>query len=208
MIPLFVDCTGRRIVIFGGGDVAARKAAYFSGNADITVVSRSFVPAFDELKITRQELDLAKAGGRKLAHLLTGAFLVIAAVSDPGVNNRIGRLCRATGILFNNADGETGDVILPAVSHGNNYTLAISTGGNSPAVSRYIREQIEHTFPKLDDMIALQIRLREVLKVQEPDQKKRSAILAKVLHDPGIWAALESDRSDAWEDVRARYLHG
>jgi precorrin-2 dehydrogenase/sirohydrochlorin ferrochelatase len=208
MIPLFVDCTGRRIVIFGGGDVAARKAAYFSGKADITVVSRSFVPAFDELKITRQELDLAKATGKKLAHILTGAFLVIAAVSDPEVNNRIGRLCKATGILFNNADGETGDVILPAVSHGNNYTLAISTGGNSPAVSRYIREQLEDTFPALDDMIALQDRLREVLKVQEPDQKKRSAILAKVLHDPGVWAALESDRSDVWEDIRARYLHG
>jgi precorrin-2 dehydrogenase/sirohydrochlorin ferrochelatase len=207
MIPLFVDCSGRRIVIFGGGEVAARKAAYFSGQADVTVVSRSFVPAFDELKCTRQDLDLVTASGRNLAHVLTGAFLVIAAVSDPEINNRIGRLCRATGILFNNADGETGDVILPAVTHGDNYTLAISTGGNSPAISRYIRERIEDSFPALDDMIALQTRLREVLKVTEPDQKKRSAILTKVLHDPTIWAALESRRPDVWEDVRARYLH-
>jgi precorrin-2 dehydrogenase / sirohydrochlorin ferrochelatase len=207
MIPLFVDCSGRRIVIFGGGEVAARKAAYFSGQADVTVVSRSFVPAFDELKCTRQDLDLVTASGRNLAHVLTGAFLVIAAVSDPEINNRIGRLCRATGILFNNADGETGDVILPAVTRGDNYTLAISTGGNSPAISRYIRERIEDSFPALDDMIALQTRLREVLKVTEPDQKKRSAILTKVLHDPTIWAALESRRPDVWEDVRARYLH-
>ena len=207
MIPLFVDCSGRRIVIFGGGSVAARKAAYFSGNADVTVVSRSFVPAFDELKITRQDLDLVTASGRNLANVLTGAFLVIAAVSDPEINNRIGRLCKATGILFNNADGEIGDVILPAVSHGDNYTLAISTGGNSPAVSRYIRERIEETFPALDDMILLQSRLREVLKVREPDQKKRSAIIAKVLHDPTVWAALESRRPDVWDDVRARYLH-
>ncbi len=208
MIPLFIDCTGRRIVIFGGGDVAARKAAYFSGNADVTVVSRSFVPAFEGLKITRQELDLAKTNSRKLANILTGAFLVIAAVSDPEVNNRIGRLCKVTGILFNNADGETGDVILPAVSRGENYTLAISTGGNSPAVSRYVRERIEDAIPALDDMIALQGRLREVLKVQEPDQKKRSAILSKVLNDPTVWAGLESDRPDVWEDIRARYLHG
>ena len=61
MIPLFVDCSARRIVIFGGGTVAARKAAYFSGHAEVTVVSRSFVPAFDELTITRQERDLAAA---------------------------------------------------------------------------------------------------------------------------------------------------
>jgi precorrin-2 dehydrogenase / sirohydrochlorin ferrochelatase len=206
MIPLFVDCSGRRIVIFGGGDVAARKAAYFSKKAAITVVSRSFVTAFDGLDITRQDLDLTTATGQDLAKILTGAFLVIAAVSDPDVNNRIGRLCKATGILFNNADGETGDVILPAVTRGENYTIAISTGGNSPAISRYLREQIEGTLPALDDMIALQNRLRDALKVSEPDQKKRAAILTKVLHDPTVWAGLTENRSDVWDDVRARYL--
>jgi precorrin-2 dehydrogenase / sirohydrochlorin ferrochelatase len=208
MIPLFVDFYGRRIVIFGGGDVAARKAAYFSGKADVVVVSRSFVPAFDGLEVNRQELDLAKVTGRQLASLLSGAFLVIAAVSDPAINNRIGKACRAIGLLFNNADGEYGNVILPAVAHGENYTIAVSTGGNSPAVSRYIRDKIDDTFPALDDMIALQNRLREVLKVQEDDQEKRSAILTKVLHDPGVWAALESNRSDVWDDVKRRYLHG
>jgi precorrin-2 dehydrogenase / sirohydrochlorin ferrochelatase len=206
MIPLFVDCSDRRIIIFGGGDVGARKAAYFSGKAHITVVSRSFVPAFDALKVSRQDLDLVTATGRSLAAVLTGAFLVIAATSDPEVNNRIGRLCKATGILFNNADGDVGDVILPAVASGESYTLAVSTGGSSPAVSRYIRERLEEEFPALDDMIALQNRLREVLKVSEPDQKKRASILSKVLHDPSIWAALESRRPDVWEDLQARYL--
>lgn len=206
MIPLFIDFSGRRIVIFGGGDVAARKAAYFCGNADVVVVSRTFAPAFDDMKVTQKDLDIVTESGRNLAALLTGAFLVIAATSDPEVNNRIGRLCKATGILFNNANGETGDVIMPAVSRGDNFTIAVSTGGNSPAVSRYIREKIDDEFPALDAMIALQIRLREVLMVQEPDQKKRSAIIAKVLHDPTVWAALEAKRPDVWEDVRTRYL--
>jgi precorrin-2 dehydrogenase / sirohydrochlorin ferrochelatase len=207
MIPLFVDCNGRRIVIFGGGEVAARKAAYFSGKAEVIVVSRSFVSEFDTMKITRKDIDLVTATSRNFAEILTGAFLVIAAVSDPVVNNRIGKLCKVTGILFNNADGETGDVILPAVTSGENYTIAISTGGNSPAVSKYLREQIELTLPGLDDMISLQNRLREVLKIREPDQKKRSAILNNVLHDPGVWAAFAEHRTDVWDDVRARYLH-
>ncbi|PKL64800.1 MAG: siroheme synthase [Methanomicrobiales archaeon HGW-Methanomicrobiales-3] len=206
MIPLFIDFSGRRIVIFGGGDVAARKAAYFSGNADVVVVSRTFAPAFDDMKVTRKDLDIVTESGRNLAALLTGAFLVIAATSDPEVNNRIGRLCKATGILFNNANGETGDVVMPAVTRGDNFTIAVSTGGNSPAVSRYIREKIDDAFPTLDEMIALQIRLREVLRVQEPDQKKRATIIAKVLHDPTVWAALEAKRPDVWEDVRRRYL--
>lgn len=206
MIPLFIDCTGRRIVIFGGGKVAARKAAYFSGNAEVIVVSKSFSPELDCLTLSRKDIDLVTATGRNLAELLTGAFLVIAATPDSVVNDRIGRLCRATGILFNNAHGESGDVILPAVSHGDNYTIAVSTGGNSPAVSRYLREKIEEELPKLDDMIMLQVRLREVLMATEPDQKKRSDILNKVLHDPGVWAALAAGRDDIWADIRARYL--
>ncbi|MDO9323981.1 MAG: bifunctional precorrin-2 dehydrogenase/sirohydrochlorin ferrochelatase [Methanoregula sp.] len=207
MIPLFVDCSRRRIVIFGGGEVAARKAAYFSKTADVTVVSRSFVPAFDELKITRKELDLDKTDGREFAELLTGAFLVIAALSSPDINNRIGKLCRATGILFNNADGETGDVILPSVTGGDNYTLAISTQGRSPAISRFIREHLEQTYPAMDEMISLQQRLRSELKRVEPEQLNRDAILWQVLKDPIIWTALSADTAGAWNIVKERYLH-
>jgi precorrin-2 dehydrogenase/sirohydrochlorin ferrochelatase len=207
MIPLLIDCTGRRIVIFGGGEVAARKAAYFAGEADVIVASRSFVPAFDDMKVTREDLDLVTASSKNLATLLTGAFLVIGAVSDPVVNNRIGKLCKVMGILFNNADGEQGDVMLPAMARGRNYTIAISTDGQSPAVARYVREHIENTLPELDDMIGLQNRLREYLKIREPDQKKRREILNKVMNDPTIWSALAIGREDVWEDIRARYLH-
>jgi precorrin-2 dehydrogenase/sirohydrochlorin ferrochelatase len=207
MIPLFVDCSGRRIVIFGGGDVAARKAACFSGKADVTVVSRSFVPTFGGLDVNCVELELGTVTGRQLAQLLSGAFLVIAAVSDPAINNRIGKACRAIGILFNNADGEPGDVILPAVTEGENYTIAISTGGASPAVARFIREQIEEDFPALDLMIGLQTRLREALREREPDQGRRTAILWDVLEDRTVWEALLTDPGAAWDDVRRRYLH-
>ena len=49
MIPLFIDCSGRRVVIFGGGAVAARKAAYFVQEARVLVVSRSFVQKLETL---------------------------------------------------------------------------------------------------------------------------------------------------------------
>ena len=208
MIPLFVDCSARRIVIFGGGTVAARKAAYFSGHAEVTVVSRSFVTAFDELTITRQERDLAAATATELDPLINGAFLVIAAVSDPAINNRIGRLCKANGILFNNADGEPGDVVLPAVTGGEHYTIAISTHGASPAGARFVREELEDEFPALDAMIVLQERLRDALKKSEPEQRRRTVILRDVLEDPMVWELLASDETAAWENVKKRYLHG
>jgi precorrin-2 dehydrogenase/sirohydrochlorin ferrochelatase len=208
MIPLYVDCSDKLVVIFGGGTVAARKAAYFSGTSHLTVVSRSFVPQFNSLQFTRVELDLDSISDLKLLDLIRYAFLVITAVSDKDINNRVGRLCKAMGILYNNANGESGDVVLPAVTCGDHYTIAISTDGASPAVSRFIREQIEDEYPALDAMIVLQKRLREELKEKEPDQAKRNAILRNVLEDHTVWEALFSDNDAAWEYVEQRYLHG
>ncbi len=42
MIPLLVDLSARCVLICGGGEVAARKAAFFLPEAEVTVVSRSF----------------------------------------------------------------------------------------------------------------------------------------------------------------------
>ena len=58
MIPLMIDFSGKRIVIFGGGEVGARKAAYFCEETEVTVVSRSFSPAFNDLTVRRVEMNL------------------------------------------------------------------------------------------------------------------------------------------------------
>ncbi len=208
MIPIFADCTGRRIVIFGGGAVAARKAAYFADEAKVLVVSRSFVQKIEAMPVKTRAMDIGAASDEKLAATIGKAFLVIAALSDPAQNNRIGSICKKKGILFNNADGKAGDVILPAVSSGENFTLAISTGGSSPAVSRFIREHLERELPELDAMIALQQRLRERLKTKVPDQVRRNEILRKVLDDQSVWRTLKKDPDTAWDTVAARYLDG
>ncbi len=207
MIPLFVDCSNRRIVIFGGGDVAARKAAYFSGVAEVTVVSRSFGQKILDSNVVFKECDVSTAPDKSLESIIEGAFLAIIALSDTAQNNRIGRLCMKQGILFNNADGEPGDVIIPSVTRGINYTIAISTNGSSPAIARFIREHLEQEFPALDQMIAMQQQLRTELKRAEPDQHKRNAILWEVLNDPSIWNALSADSDEAWKLLKMRYLH-
>jgi hypothetical protein len=57
-------------------------------------------------------------------------------------------------------------------------------------------------------MIALQSRLRDVLKEMEPEQEKRSAILTRVLQDPAVWAAIEAKKPGVWDDILARYVRG
>jgi len=207
MIPLMLDLTGRRVLIFGGGDVGARKAAYFEHEAEVTVISRSFSPALDDLAVRRQEVDLLSLADEALEDLLQGAFLAVAATSDPRLNDRIGRICAETGVLFNNAAGKPGDVTIPSVVRGRHYLVAISTRGKSPAVSRYLRMRLESEYADLDLMTDLQDEMRSMLKDIEPVQAKRSQILWSILQDEEIWGALASDYDRARAMAIERYLH-
>ncbi|MCM2466795.1 precorrin-2 dehydrogenase/sirohydrochlorin ferrochelatase family protein [Methanoculleus oceani] len=207
MIPLMLDLTGRRVLIFGGGDVGARKAAYFEHEAEVTVISRSFSPGLEGLAIRRQEADLSALPDEALRSLLQGVFLAVAATPDPALNDRIGRVCAGTGVLFNNAAGEPGDVIVPSVVRGSRYLVAISTRGKSPAVSRYLRMRLEAEYADLDRMIDLQDEIRSMLRETEPVQAERSRILWSILSDDEVWEALASDYGRARGLAIERYLH-
>lgn len=202
-----LDLMGRRVLIFGGGDVGARKAAYFEHEAEVTVISRSFSPDLEGLAVERQEADLSALADEALQALLAGAFLAVAATPDPALNDRIGRLCAGAGILFNNAAGEAGDVIIPSVVRGSRYLVAISTRGKSPAVSRYLRMRLETEYADLDRMIELQEEMRSVLKEIEPVQEERSKALWKILSDDEIREALAADYDRARAMAIERYLH-
>ncbi len=206
MIPLMIDFSGKRIVVFGGGEVGARKAAYFCEETEVTVVSRSFSPAFNDLTVRRVEMNLSGIGDYELDCLVKEAFLVIAATQDTTLNDRIGRYCMIRSVLFNNADGKAGDVTLPSQLKGEHYNIAISTNGESPGVARFLREHIGQSFPNLDRMIEVQNQLRTRLKQKIPDQDRRSRILHEVLDDENIWKALESGTGPAWEIIERRYL--
>jgi siroheme synthase, N-terminal domain len=206
MIPLVVDLHDRTVVIFGGGTVGARKARYFGKEARLKIISRTFSEGVAGLPAERITRDLSGATDEELRSYLDGAYIAIAATPDPVLNNRIGRLCGETGILFNNARGEKGDLLIPSVTGGEHYLLAISTGGSSPAVSRYVREYLEKNRPGLDKMVQLQERLRVYLAKNEKEEEMRKKVLWSVLSDEDIWQALSSGDDRAWDLARERYL--
>ena len=208
MLPLILDLTGRRVVIFGGGPVGARKARYFLGEALVTVVSRSFADEIRSMDVERVELDVGTASDLHLKNLLGGAFLVVAAIGDPALNNRILGIARQAGIPCNTASGDRGDVIIPSVGRGRGHLVAVTTFGRSPAVARFIRERVSKDAEITDRMIDLQDRAREALRSLEPSQERRAAILQEILADRAAWEILSRDRGSGWEYVRRRYLHG
>ncbi len=205
MIPLVHDLRGRRVVIAGGGAVGARKAAYFEGECDVVVLSRSFHPSFSGMDVECVTVDLSETSGDVLLSYVRGSALVIAATSDEEVNNRIAGLCREEGTHCNNAHGVPGDVIIPAMIRGDEYCIAITTMGKSPAISRYIRERIEDDLTGIDAMISLQHTLRQELKGRVADQDERARILAAVLEDRDIMDALGQGVSRAQELALRKY---
>jgi precorrin-2 dehydrogenase len=208
MLPLILDLTGRKVVIFGGGPVGARKAAFFRGECRVLVASRSFGREVRGLDVERVKVDLGIASDQDLRNLMEGAFLVIATVQDPALNNRILSLSRALGILCNSASGDPGDVIIPSVWRGKSHAVAVTTFGRSPAMARFIREKVALDAGEIDLMIDLQGRAREALKANESSQERRSAILWEIIHDRAAWEALSRGGDVAWEYVEKRYLHG
>ncbi|HUK37860.1 MAG TPA: bifunctional precorrin-2 dehydrogenase/sirohydrochlorin ferrochelatase [Methanomicrobiales archaeon] len=208
MLPLVLDLAGRKVVIFGGGPVGARKAAFFQGEARVVVASRSFGKELRGMDVERVKLDIGAAPEGEIAGLLDGAFLAVAALGDPALNTRVLSLCRDRGILCNSASGDPGDVIIPSVWKGRSHAVAVTTFGRSPAMARYIREKMALDAGGIDLMIDLQARAREALKDTEPDQEKRSATLWAILHDGAAWEAVSRGEAAAWEYIRGRYLHG
>lgn len=192
LLPLLIDMKDRKVLIFGGGQVGERKAALFSRYAPTTVISRSFTPAIKELG--QQSVCLVNTGGElsddEIALYVRDAFLVVPATSNLELNRRIRDIAHINGCLVNSVD-RIEDLVVPSIIKRGDIILAISTGGASPALSRYMRQKIEQAIgPQFEDMARLLGEIRPVLKKEVGSQADRSRILWAILEDKDVWKAL------------------
>ena len=106
--PLFVDLTGKPVVVVGGGAVGLRRAAALRDfGAKVTVIAPAFQETLEGVAYTCRPY---KAGD------LAGAFLAIAATDSREVNHAVYEEARDLGIPVNVCDcqGECG-FFFPAV---------------------------------------------------------------------------------------------
>ena len=69
---------------------------------------------------------------------------MIASTDQPSVNAQVASDCRRLGILVNVTDDPAGcDYTVPAIIERGAVQIAVSTGGQSPALARRIRERLE-----------------------------------------------------------------
>ena len=140
--PAFLNLRGRRCVVVGGGAVGERKTAQLlAAGAAVTVVS----PAVTHL--VGAWAAEGRVEWRKRAYApgdLAGAFAAVAGTDDTQANRAVRKEAEREGVLLNVVDdAPLSDFIAPAVVERGAVTIAVSTGGASPALARKMREALE-----------------------------------------------------------------
>lgn len=143
-VPILVDGAGLRVLIVGGGPVAARKlAAFLHAGARVRIVAPEASDAIRALGESDQVEWLARA---YQPADLGDAQLVIAATDDRAVNAKVAADARAVYRLVNVADEpDEGTFTMMAVHRSGTLVVGVSAGGVPGAAAR-IRDAIARRF--------------------------------------------------------------
>jgi precorrin-2 dehydrogenase / sirohydrochlorin ferrochelatase len=140
--PVLLDLAGRRCVMVGGGSVAERRVdGLLTAGAQVSVISPRLTPALTVL-VAEGRIYHEPRGYRDGD--LAGADLAFVATDAGEVNAAVAREARERGLWINAADDPARcTFILPALVRRGDLTVAVATGGSSPALARAIREELE-----------------------------------------------------------------
>ena len=162
--PIFLQMTGRRCLVIGGGPVAERKiAALLQAGADVTVVSEEITQT---LECWRTGKFINLIARRYRPGDLAGYELAFVATDDAQVNAAACAECRQRRVWVNAADDPARcDFILPSILRRGDLTVAVSSNGRSPALARTIREELESYFSgEYEALLDLAAGVRDELK--------------------------------------------
>jgi siroheme synthase-like protein len=178
LFPVFLKLRGRRVVLVGGGRVAASKLeALVAAGADVVVVAPRIDQRIQAAGVTLVERPFAPCD-------LEGAWLVVAAAT-PEVNREVRQSAEERRVFVNAVDdAENASAFLGGVLRKGPVTVAVSTGGAAPALAGLLREALEAVVP--DDVGAWAREAGELRRRQRvegvPMEARRPALL-RALND-------------------------
>lgn len=169
LFPFFENIEDKTFLVIGGGKVAKGKINRLKQFTD-NIIIISDITDITGFKVIEKQFE---------ENDLTLGDYVISASNDRELNKRISLLCQERGIPVNVVDDpELCTFVFPSLIKRGDLTVGICTGGKSPAVSKYIRKEIENILPEnIESIIDEMGALRERLKAEIPNQKDRAEIL-------------------------------
>jgi precorrin-2 dehydrogenase/sirohydrochlorin ferrochelatase len=172
--PAFLNLHGKKAVIVGGGNVAERKVlTLVKAGAAVTVISPTLTKRLLKEKERKNIHHIAR---NYRQGDLRGSFLVIAATDVPSVNSRIAKEAPS---LVNVVDvPKECTFIAPSVITRGPLSIAISTGGASPAFSKTIRKELEKVIgPEVGEYLKFAGAMRKKALAEISDREKRERFL-------------------------------
>ena len=172
--PIVLNLAGKTVLVVGAGPVGRRKIARLrAAGAFVRVVAREerHTNFHGDAEISWLVSDYAK-------EQLPGVALVFVAATE-SVNREVVRDAQSLGIFVNSASNpESGDFELPAIVQRGRFSLAISTGGASPAFARAVKRKLENEFDEsYGAYVELLSAIRETLLAELPDPERRQEML-------------------------------
>lgn len=169
--PFFVDLSGRRGLIAGGGAVALRKAeALLPYGPRLTVAApelRGEFLALEGVEALRRPFEEGD---------LEGCDFAVAATDDRAVNRRVAELCGERRIPVNVADSPAESTFLfPALLRRGALSVGVSSSSASPAAAAVLRDRFARALPENVEEI---LRYLEELRKALPEGAARRRLLA------------------------------
>jgi precorrin-2 dehydrogenase/sirohydrochlorin ferrochelatase len=197
--PIFLDLSGRRVVLVGGGAVAARKAnALLEAGARLVVVTENASEAITAL-CARGAAELIRAKYSK--QYIAEAVLVVAATNDAKTNEEVYRDCQALEILCNVVDEpRLCDFFVPSVVKRGDLQIAISTEGDCPAYAGHLRKKLEAIFTEkhggfLSELERMRKRIIDALS----SPADRKSLLGSLVDDESF-EYFKANGPNAWRE--------
>jgi uroporphyrin-III C-methyltransferase/precorrin-2 dehydrogenase/sirohydrochlorin ferrochelatase len=177
MFPAFLNLESRRVVLVGGGRVAASKLeALLTAGALVTVVAPGIRP-----EIEREGVQILRRAFED--HDLDGAWWVVAA-APPGVNRQVQAAAETRRVFVNAVDDpKHATAFLGGVVRRNGVTIAISTDGRAPALAGLLREALDAWLPReLDAWLEASDDARRAWREQLVPMEQRRPQLLETLN--------------------------
>jgi precorrin-2 dehydrogenase len=193
--PIFAIIEDKPCLVVGGGAVGERKVQdLLASGAKVTVVSRTLTATLSSLA-SRGEIDYLAEDFNDSQ--VEGMALVMAATDDPEVNALVSAAAQARAIWVNVADEpEHCTFIVPAQVRRGDLTLAISTGGASPALARQVRENLQQHFgPEYGPYLDLLKRVRSRLLSERRANPDNADLFTRLVRSSLKDAVAQGDRA-------------
>jgi len=146
-LPLYIDTSGKKCLIIGGGKVASRKLVpILKSKMHVTMISPEI---HNEILEFVKDKDNFEYHSREfLDKDITDQFLIVAATNNKEVNALAVKIANKKNILINMAENsESGNTLIPSVVDRDPIKISISSGAASPILTRLVKTKLETVIP-------------------------------------------------------------